>query len=99
VVIDTALPVATLAVTGSGSASPSFTITGTDANPISGYALVIGTTAPDLNDDLAWYNDSASANAAFNMNSGTSTITGFVKDAAGNISAVSPSNSKSVTKS
>ncbi|MFN8620408.1 MAG: hypothetical protein U0869_06645 [Chloroflexota bacterium] len=99
VVIDSTVPVATLTITGSGTANPSFSIAATDANPIVGYALVLGTAAPSANDDLAWSVDSATANSVFTISSGANqTVTAFVLDAAGNVSAVTANSSKTVTK-
>jgi hypothetical protein len=99
-VIDQTAPVATLTVTGNNTAGVSVTISGTDGGSgITGYAIVYGTTPPTASDPLAWSALAADAGTIFTANllspTSSQTISGFVKDAAGNVSAA---NSKSVQK-
>lgn len=94
VVIDQTAPTATLTVTG----GPTLSLAGSDGGSgLDGWVLVTGTVAPDVNDDV-WSATSADALAAYSIPTGTNTVTLFVKDRAGNVSAVNASSSKSVTK-
>lgn len=99
--IDTTAPVATL--TGTTSA----TLAGTDTNgsgiaSVDGYQMTLTNTPPDPTDGFYWYDNSADAwNAVSSMmTSGVATtVYGWVKDNAGNVSAtVVGTSTKSITK-
>jgi len=97
--LDTTVPAATITVSNNATVNVSVAITAaadTGGSGVVGYALVIGTTPPDVSDALAW--SGTMAGATVNLGVAVQTVTGFVKDAAGNVSGVNVNSSRSVDK-
>jgi hypothetical protein len=97
IVVDTIAPTAVLTIPVNTPtttlAITSFTGTDTGGSGIVAWAVVDGTTAPSYGDPN-WIIGSAPTSVVINDGTGPHTVTGFTRDAAGNVSVVNSGNSK-----